>query len=612
MTSISLRLCVATAAVVATAMAPTLVDHPIESTGGVPVYLDGAGWTAMRNPAPKKAADVSLSTAYQPLPSVTIPATVPGDILTDLQRAGEIPDPYFDSSWRKPDFIEAWNQGTWTYKKSFRTHVATPAAVAAGDEGSATRLLVFDGIRMGAIIRLNGKFLGNASNQFQRYVFSLATSDLAAVGAAGSNNTLEITFGAELGIPLGGRYTYSSEIDWAPDMLTKDKTSCDNRGCRSTFGFGIWKSVYLVSVPKGSAAITQFVPHTFYAGGHPTAILTDESHKGFAIKAEVDLFAPVATGGTVVVTGAWPGATPVSREVSLTAGQNSVAVLIPAEQATSGVRLWHPHGHGGQPMYNITATFETATGDALTTRRLGFRHVALVTVNDTDPAVVATNGKGTGELTMFFRVNGAAVYARGGNKVPMDLIDGRMSAEAHYQLVKSAAEGNMNMLRAWGGGIWEPRAFYDACDDFGILLYTDMQFEQNVRGTPKETTEMEYQIKRLSHHPSVAMWDGCNECDGHSLTESFVMPAVAHFDKSRPIWPSCPASGWVSGVDTLSSRPNGDTLVTAAGSGDVTPPRGFPWPQESHGPYVRRPRYPSIYYTRHPSIACAKVRGITT
>ena len=94
-------------------------------------------------------------------------------------------------------------------------------------------------------------------------------------------------------------------------------------------------------------------------------------------------------------------------------------------------------------------------------------------------------------------MNGAAVYARGGNKIPMDLIDGRLTAVAHRRLVQSAAEANMNMvrrretlcrfdrarplaitrrvptlqLRVWGGGIWEPRAWFDACDELGVMLY---------------------------------------------------------------------------------------------------------------------------------------------
>jgi beta-mannosidase len=104
--------------------------------------------------------------------------------------------------------------------------------------------------------------------------------------------------------------------------------------------------------------------------------------------------------------------------------------------------------------------------------------VALVTINDTDPAVVkaAQSKEGTGALTMMFRVNGAAVYARGGSMVPMDLMNGRLSAAAHRRVVQSAAEGNMNMLRIWGGAVYMPPAFYEACDDFGVMLYHDMQF----------------------------------------------------------------------------------------------------------------------------------------
>ena len=73
-------------------------------------------------------------------------------------------------------------------------------------------------------------------------------------------------------------------------------------------------------------------------------------------------------------------------------------------------------------------------------------------------------------LSRYFRVNGAPLYARGGNKIPMDLLEGRMTAVGHRRLVQSAADAHFTMLRLWGGSIWEPRAFYDACDELGILL----------------------------------------------------------------------------------------------------------------------------------------------
>lgn len=285
-------------------------------------------------------------------------------------------------------------------------------------------------------------------------------------------------------IPLGIHpYSHSS---FPHNALKHFSDACMPRTCAGN------PKVYLVSIPESSAAITQVVPHTYYQGGHPTTILSDDNHKGFSIAVAVDIFAAAdKTGVDVTILGAWPGALPVTTTASLSAGDNTVTVTVPASQ-TMGVRLWHPHGHGEQPLYNISATLQAnasaSGGDAgrasannnntnpavvSATRRLGFRHVALVTVNDTDPQVVAAGGKGTGQLTMFFRVNGAAVYARGGNKVPMDLLDGRMSAEAHRRLVRSAAEGNMNTIRVWGGGIWEPRAFWDAASMTQTYAFTN-------------------------------------------------------------------------------------------------------------------------------------------
>ena len=214
---------------------------------------------------------------------------------------------------------------------------------------------------------------------------------------------------------LGGRFTVSSMIDWAPRMPTMDVFTN-----RSTFGFGIWKSAYLL--PVQHAAITQFVPHTFYNGGHPTELLADGGHAGFRVIARVDIYSPGGGGGQLTVLGSWPGAVAVTQPVQLERGENNCTLEIPAAQ-TRGARLWQPNGHGAQTRYTVTATFAPAGGAAAaavtTSRTIGFRHVALITVNDTDAATAAAaaTADGTGQFTMFFRVNGAAVYARGGNKI---------------------------------------------------------------------------------------------------------------------------------------------------------------------------------------------------
>ena len=133
---------------------PTLVEHPIAS-GAEPVYLDGDSWQAHNDGG-----------GQQPLAQ----CTVPGDIITDLQRAGRVKDPYWNITWRDPSFISAWNTGVWTYSKTFPW---APAGAAGG-----ALLLVFDGVKMGAMITLNGARLGNATDEWRRYVFPLNSSQL--------------------------------------------------------------------------------------------------------------------------------------------------------------------------------------------------------------------------------------------------------------------------------------------------------------------------------------------------------------------------------------------------------------------------------------------------
>jgi beta-galactosidase/beta-glucuronidase len=477
------------AAPAAAAAPPTLVDHPIAS-GQPPLYLDGDGWTVTN----------TLALA------VRLNASVPGDILTDLTRAGRVPNAYHNMSWQTPGFIGAWNQGTWRYKTAF---VTPPAAAGGGG-----LLLVFDGIRMGAVVELNGHWLGNVTDQFLRYEFALTVSQLRAP------NELCVSFGAELLVATGGRFTRSGQIDWAPVSPTHDPTDAH----RTIFGFGIWKSVYVVSLPASTATIAQFGVQTFFAGGHPTSLLPHSGHAGFNVSATLDLLATTACSGTVSVLGSWPGAVRQTQRVSLRAGTTAVTLALPAEQ-TRQARLWHPNGHGAQVLYSITANFAPDGSGAVaatTSRRIGFRHIALVTTDDTDAHARASAARetGTGQRTMFFRVNGAPLYARGGNKIPMELLEGRMTAVGHRRLVQSAADAHFTMLRIWGGAIWETRAFYDACDEFGILLYHDLQIaaknNYSLDGGRNYNTvvprELRYQLARNSHHPSIAMYDGCNEC----------------------------------------------------------------------------------------------------
>ena len=410
----------AAASLVGLASASGLVDDPIEADSIT--YLDG-DW--------KASSSSGLSMA----------GSVPGDVLTDLQAAGLIGDPLYELNFLNASI---WNNNTWTYKTSFTT------------TGAGTHLLVFDGIKMGARVSVNGKLLATTTDQFMRYTFPLEESVLAEAGADGTH---ELSVAFDPAIDCAGRWmACTGGWDWAPYTNTAQDGI-------PTFTKGIWKSVSVVTV--GSAAITAVVPQIFYSGEYPVAPLTDSTHKGFAVDVKVFTWAAKEVTGTLAVTGSWSAegdaVTMHSQAVTIPKGNSSTTAKLTA--AAGSVKLWWPTGHGEQPLYNISVRFTPsaqgaqAVGAAITAgRRVGFRHFAVVTGDDTDPAYVkASVGKdGTDKLGMLWRINGAAIFSKGANMIPMEELEGRMAANAHRQLVQSAVDGGMNTLRVWGGGMFLP------------------------------------------------------------------------------------------------------------------------------------------------------------
>lgn len=235
-----------------------------------------------------------------------------------------------------------------------------------------------------------------------------------------------------------------------------------------TFSKGIWKSVYLVGVSH--VAITHMVPHVFYLGEYPATMLKDGSKGDFEVRVRVHTWATGPGRATLNVSGAWGEHDAVP--IQYPAGESNTTVVLKA--AANSVKLWWPLGVGAQPLYQVRATLTSAAegfdGEqpllvADVKRRVGFRHVALVTGNDTDPAFVkrAATEEGTELHGMMFRVNGAAIFARGANVIPTEELEGWYSAAVHAALVQNAAEAGMNMLRVWGGGIYLPQVSSRTC-----------------------------------------------------------------------------------------------------------------------------------------------------
>jgi hypothetical protein len=179
-----------------------LVDNPIQ-TGIAPQYLDGEGWLLSNTNG-----------------SIVVGASVPGDIVTDLEANNVIGDPIFETTWKNA----IWDLETWTYSLTFDSSLPAPSTMSAA-------LLVFDGIKMGSHVTLNGVALGDTSDQFLRYIFEVAPASLKAKG-----NVLTVAFPVSSD-PLNADNRFmscSGGWDWAPYAAPYQKTSTGS----STFSKG--------------------------------------------------------------------------------------------------------------------------------------------------------------------------------------------------------------------------------------------------------------------------------------------------------------------------------------------------------------------------------------
>jgi beta-mannosidase len=192
-----------------------------------------------------------------------------------------------------------------------------------------------------------------------------------------------------------------------------------------------------------------------------------------------------------------------SGQVTLRNGDNRVALT--GKIVTP--KLWWTNGLGEQYLYKIRASVTALEGHTDTSEtKVGIRSLEVVRQKDS----IGTS--------MFIRLNGVPVFMKGADYIPQDNFQSRVTRERYEHMIRSAAQANMNMLRVWGGGIYEDDLFYDLCDSYGILIWHDLMFAcamypadssflENVR------QEVIDNITRIRNHPSVALYCGNNEND---------------------------------------------------------------------------------------------------
>jgi beta-mannosidase len=405
-------------------------------------------------------------------------ARVPGCVHTDLRRHRLIPDPFFGNNELELQWIE---ERDWEYRATF----TLPAAAFAEEVIE----LVADGLDTVATVRLNGRVVARTENMFIGHRW-----DVKRLLRPGANEIL-IRFGSamkyirtrrpghdprEFNDPVGRSQVIRKQQcqfgwDWGPRFVTA----------------GVWRDIRLEA----------------WSGNRLENVRVTQEHRNVAGVADPG---PGSASPATVVLSFEAELTRKDSKATITGtvslNGRRVASIENRESKIENPKLWWPNGHGAQPLYTVELTVTGRDGAIIGTwtKRLGLRTLAL----DTSKDAAGQNFR--------FVVNGRPVFAKGANWIPAHSFVAGLTRADYARDLTSAAEAHMNMIRVWGGGVYESEDFYDLCDELGLMIWQDFLFACSIY--PADATflasvraEARHQIRRLRHRTCLALWCGNNE-----------------------------------------------------------------------------------------------------
>lgn len=405
-------------------------------------------------------------------------AKVPGNVHSDLLDHNLIEDPFYRANEKKLQWV---GEKDWDYKTSFMVDEATM--------NRASNTLVFEGLDTYAEVFLNGKLIVTADNMHRTWRADV--KDHLKVG----NNDLRINFTSVFkeNMPkyLEAPYKLSA---WDNNDQSSIWLSLYSRKAGFHFGWdwgprlittGIWRPVYLESWDRVKLTDVQ--------------VLQPKVTKKMAnLKAVFEIESTEDAKAMLLVKN--NSKTLQKKQVDLKKGKN----YIPVDYVVKNPDLWWTNGLGKPNLYNFD--FEVKTGE-LTRRKTiptGIRSIKVITEKD-------DMGK-----SFTVELNGHPIFMKGANYIPLHSFQREVTQEKYQQYIQIAVESNMNMLRVWGGGIYEDDYFYKLCDENGILVWQDIMFACGMFPVDPdyvETVKNEVvdNVKRLRNHASIALWNGNNE-----------------------------------------------------------------------------------------------------
>ena len=456
-----------------------------------------------------------------------IDARVPGNVHLDHLENRKIPDPFFGQNEAEMQWI---SEEDWTYKLMFEP-----------DKDLMERkniILFFHGLDTYADIFLNSIKVLSANNMF--HPWSANVKDVIKDGM----NNLEIHFRS----PLKEVSGQMNSIDHAlpADNDQAGKTSPYTRKAPYHYGWdwgpclvtsGIWKEVELIGWEDWYVDQLQ--------------IKNKNVSKDTAeLEVELTVLSDISEDISVCVRESLSGKD-FKKIFRMEPGANDFSFTISIDNPD----LWWPVGHGDQILHEFFLTIETKEREEHHERRLGIRDVKIRRDKDEK-----------GE-SFEIHVNGMPIYSKGANWIPADYFVERLTRDDYKRLLNDAIRANMNTLRIWGGGIYEPDHFYELCDEMGIMVWQDFMFACSMYPANDEfldsvEKEARYQVNRLKGYASVILWCGNNEIASGWLSWGWkeelpisvwqdykklfheLLPKVCHeLDPERFYWPSSPGHG---------------------------------------------------------------------
>jgi beta-mannosidase len=454
-------------------------------------------------------------------------ASVPGTVHTDLLAQGKIPDPFYRMQERDVQWVE---EEDWVYRKDFRVE----------REMLRERWieLVAEGLDTIATVRLNGRLVGESANMFVGHRFNIKKH------LRPGKNRIQVQFDSP------ARHAKLLERQYGQVQVSHASERVYVRKAQYSFGWdwgprlatsGIWRSIGIEAF-SGPRLVDPFV-RTLSIGARRARVECSAQIRGGAarkgVQARIEVSGPVTMGSRVS-----------ARRWSATFLRRVKGRSFTLRFDIPRPSLWWPNGLGEQPLYTARIMLESA-GQVLESQDVTF---ALRTVR-------IRQEKDAYGRSFVLEVNDTPVFCKGADWIPADTFIPRISDRRYERLLTMARDAHMNMIRVWGGGIYEQDPFYEQCDRLGLMVWQDFMFacaeypklpafRRNVRD------EVEKVLKRLRNHPSIVLWCGNNECEwlycmknlektpdqmrGARIFSHTIPSLCARHDGTRPYWRSSP------------------------------------------------------------------------